>query len=444
MSNTYDDQVKQKSREQLKGFIERNLLTFRRPKDVTVVCFPGAEVEGEEGLEIKEVYDRLGIPRSNIVGIEGDPEIAERLRNADLGIVVESGKDLDYFKRTDRQFDVISLDYTGYRDGSKWQALHQIAGRQLLYGNGILCTNYSARRETRESQAQMLALQADSIICAENEQQKLAELENLIKRFEDGEKLDLGELRDTLTYRTLSIMRMGTSALEGINLLTTHPNYKLAQERLLEIEENKKNNLFSRFNLSHRYDSGMEDRGASHPLSFLYRELHINLLTDFVARKNGITKNLANFFVHYLVDQEMKTQVPRAIERCSYISNKNATMEMDLIAFTSTERVYRKLRDNVLYNQENGDLTVTNINKKKLLEIGQKIRDQQEFVVPERTFLGSSWKPPERINKDGAIDLLRSGCSPKEIFEIYRGFSIGQLAAFKAHYVTMGKMEKVK
>ena len=32
----------------------------------------------------------------------------------------------------------------------------------------------------------------------------------------------------------------------------------------------------------------------------------------------------------------------------------------------------------------------------------------------------------------------------KEIFEIYRGFSIGQLAAFKAHYVTMGKMEKVK
>ncbi len=82
------------------------------------------------------------------------------------------------------------------------------------------------------------------------------------------------------------------------------------------------------------------------------------------------------------------------------------------------------------------------IKGKKLLKIWQEIREEKNFKMPERIHLGSSWKPPkrkERISKKKAIELLRGGFSPKEIVECFSGFTKRQLAAFKAHYVTMGK-----
>jgi len=442
---TYKDPVKQKSREKQREFIAKNLLSFKKPKDVRVVCFPGAEAEGEEALEVKEIYDSLGIPRQNIVGLEADPERAKRLRKAELGIIVEQKLDLDFFKETGRQFDIISLDYTGYRDESKWQALHQIAGRQILYGNGILCTNYSANRESKKYQKQLFLLQQDLVLHDEENGNKPKSLEQEIKSFIKGEKdLDLKKIRDALTYRTLMIMRMGTSALKGIKLLTTHQNYDEAQKVLKKFEEEEKETdpLLVNFCLENRYESGMGNAGHSHPLSYLYRKMNMELLGNFIMKNNGINKNLANFFVDYLVEKEMKAQYPKNIERYSYISNKNTRMEMDLISFMSAERFYKKFNNNVIYNPETGKLTLINLNNKKLFEIWKEVRKQKHFDVPERIYLGSSWESPkrkERISKGDAIDLLRSGCSPAEISECYRGFTKMQLAAFKAHYITMGK-----
>jgi len=48
---TYNDPAKQRSREKLLEFIKKHL-SFRKPRDLRVVCFPGAEVEGEEALEV--------------------------------------------------------------------------------------------------------------------------------------------------------------------------------------------------------------------------------------------------------------------------------------------------------------------------------------------------------------------------------------------------------
>lgn len=442
--NTYNDPIKQESREKQRNFIERNLLSFKKPKEVNVVCFPGAEIDGEEALEVKEVYDALGIPRLNIVGLEADSEKADRLRNANLGITIENKLDLDFFKNTSKKFDIISLDYTGYRDEPKWQTIHLIAGRQLLYGNGILCTNYSARRESLKYQAQMLTLQADSILGSNDEDTQLDSLESLISEFQNGKKMNLSELRDALTHRTLMIMRMGTSALKSINLLTTHPAYDMAQAELKKIEEKSvKESKYACFYLKNRYDSGMENKGATHPLSCLYRDLHMELLSEFIKERNGITKNLASFLTNYFVDLEIQGQFPRTIERYSYVSNKNATMEMDLIAFTSTDRLYRKLNGKVSYDTKSGKITIGNIKGKRLFKIWEEIYNQKHGInVPERIYLGSSWKPAQRkekISKDDAIDLLRNGCTPQEVAECYKGYSKMQLAAFKAHYVTMGK-----
>ena len=61
----HDDWAKTKSRDLVRLMIERTLLKFRRPKDIRVLCFPGIDAE-----EIIQVYDSLGIPRSNVVGVE--------------------------------------------------------------------------------------------------------------------------------------------------------------------------------------------------------------------------------------------------------------------------------------------------------------------------------------------------------------------------------------
>ena len=97
MDKSYNDSIKQKSREKLKEFIARNLY-FKRPKDIRVVCFPGAEKIGEEAIEVKEIYDPLGIPRENILGLEFDKSRFERLKSANLGINLVNSLDWKFFE----------------------------------------------------------------------------------------------------------------------------------------------------------------------------------------------------------------------------------------------------------------------------------------------------------------------------------------------------------
>ena len=78
----------------------------------------------------------------------------------------------------------------------------------------------------------------------------------------------------------------------------------------------------------------------------------------------------------------------------------------------------------------------------KLHRIVHHLQTLSVLQLPHRIHLGSSYEPPkrkERITREQAVDLLRDGVSTAEIVNCYRGFSIMQLAALKAHYVTMGK-----
>lgn len=435
MAKSYNDPVKQKARERQREFIKRNL-SFRNPRDINVLCFPGAETDGEEAIEVREIYDQLGIPRKNIVGLEADREKASRLERANLGIMVENSLDLDYFRETKNQFDIISLDYTGYRDESRWQVLHEIAGRQILRGCGLLCTNYSARRETKQNQAQMLALQVDRYIFG-GEEQRINSLEQEIEMFSQEGKINLSEMRDNLTYRTMAILGMGTSALKGIDLLTTYPNYNQVQEALSRAQEQGEitPGKVDNFHLSHGYESGI-DNNVTNPLCYLYRVVHLDHLSNFIAERNGFTKNMARFITDMLVEREMGSQFKRDMERYSYISNKNFTMEMDLISVISAERIYKKFRGNLFYNPKTGKVTIRKMNRNEFCDAWEETRKKRRPKIPERIHLGSSWVPPKRkqkLSEEQARELLEAGFSCKEIAEEYRGFTTMQLAGMKAH-----------
>src|SRR5204862_348573 len=96
------------------------------------------------------VYDPLGIPRKNIIGLEYDREKAERLTKAGLGISVVCSSDLDFFKKINQTFTIISLDYTGQKTWRERDVERYIAGRGLLENTGIFMANHSVRRESEK------------------------------------------------------------------------------------------------------------------------------------------------------------------------------------------------------------------------------------------------------------------------------------------------------
>ena len=104
------DPAKEKWREAWYQFIRKHRHYLKgSPKDWQVVFFPG-----EEALEL-ELYDRLRIPRENLLGLEIDPKVWERLRKKRLGIRL-TDEPLDarvFFEQTDEKFDIVNLDYEG-------------------------------------------------------------------------------------------------------------------------------------------------------------------------------------------------------------------------------------------------------------------------------------------------------------------------------------------
>src|SRR3989344_1300766 len=121
-----NDWAKSKSRELIKDMVSRTLLTFRKPHDLKVLCFPGIDAQ-----EVFEVYDPLNIPRQNIVGIEREPSIASELERKKLGIQVIRSTLEDYVtNQRDIDFDVISLDFIGPYSEQQIITLDQIVRKQ--------------------------------------------------------------------------------------------------------------------------------------------------------------------------------------------------------------------------------------------------------------------------------------------------------------------------
>lgn len=151
---SYNDPAKQQARMKLKDFIEKHLLTHKKPQELRVLCFPGAEQDGEEALEVKEIYDTLGIPRKNITGLEMDPTRAQRLHDSDLGIDIVQENDLEFLlELKDRtQWDIVCLDYTSYLHAEHSLVFAYLVKDQRLAARNVICTNFLGQRENRGAQ----------------------------------------------------------------------------------------------------------------------------------------------------------------------------------------------------------------------------------------------------------------------------------------------------
>ena len=464
MVQTYNDPVKQAAREKLSVFIRKKILPFRNPTGINVVCFPGAEIPGEEALEVKKVYDSLGIPRENIVGLEEDPVLAKRLEEANLGICVVNDLDINYFRNTQEKFDIISLDYTGQQTDDRLKALEVIIGRSLLNNYSILCTNYMAKRESKDMQKLLFHKfsrygldQNGTLISREKEDGRISELEGILQ----GGSLDLKSVKNAITYEIIRILKLGKRNIEDLEILRRMPyTEQIIQDVKEQLTSLRKTEQFAREKrilieagifTSDEFDKLHTDPPIN--TNNIQNNL-INGLSCYVAEcfaqneKFEIPSETADSIAFLLASQENKPYFPVNMERYSYNSNKNALMFTDMLFLDQMKKEFDKLNDVVYAETSPFRIKLNPMHKslrklfRSLLNIQNAFAKAEAASVPERVYLGSSWKPPkrkEKISKEAAIDLLRAGCSPTEISECYSGFTKMQLAAFKAHYVTMGK-----
>ncbi len=432
METTYIDPAKSVSRDRIREFIGRN---YARPSKLSVLCFPGAEAQGQEALEVKEVYDPLNIPRENITGLEYDKKKAHRLQDAGLGIEAVCTDDISFLQQTNRTFDIISLDYTSNFGGRQRYAIDLIAGRKLLGKRGTLITNYYGAREGKFASQDLLFV----------EQLRASGL-----GYDDFAKDPAGTL-DKMEAQDVKIKNARSYGIQsGIFSSLTWGEGALDPFKLEPLSKNAagfRGYINDLAQAQGEEGLKMEGRDFYEKLarSAFYRGKTWGEMIDSAKRKN-----LSPDFMYHLWMFVMKSYYLKDHTAYSYISNKGSPMLMDC---WQVEDSRTRIRDDFYTFQGPGKiLTLAGHSHKKCAKLLKKREDFVEeafgqqaafFRNPKREFLGSSYKPGARkkkldkVTKEDAIELLADGIPVREIVETFSGFTEHQLRAFKAH-ITMG------
>ncbi len=449
--SSYNDPAKQKSREKLREFIAKHVISRKSASDVTVACLPGAESIAEAALEVKEVYIPLGIRPENIVGIEADPEVYARLREANLGIEL-TGKpefDIDFFKRTDKRFDVVSLDYKGMQTDERLEATHKLVQRRILADEAILCTVYAAKREPKKLQKQygLSGLFGENIQIIPED--VFSELRN--GNFNEAVRKSNIGMRDGITHRSIGALHNGQFPIKQSNDDAAREELRETPEAIVQLirhalthdTERTAHEVSTALKTVHPRRAQLEEViGVSndyHCLTIVGDRIYAKLskdkeiakvfrqMSEVVGRKHPerlardrqeLIYNLTRAVIN-MVAQPYRVS---AIERYRYGSNKNMNMDMDLLAVESKPSWSTRVRAIVAF--ENGALR-TNPYAMNLKKFALTLAQASDGIpacitkLPEREYLGSSFQRKKTIAFADIVDLKQSGVPLEEIADAY-------------------------
>ena len=443
---TYNDPIKAKSREKLYEFIKRNL-HFKDPKEMKVMCFPGAENKGEEALEVKEVYDRLGIPRENIYGVEYSYKKAKRLEKSNLGIKVYNIDAIDFFKETEEKFDIISLDYTGNFGDSEFQTLQEIIFNRCLNKNSILATNFFGARENLRTQISLLLESSLAGHCYGDDTQFKNLDETLTNLITKENKPDLSKIRDGISVTIYGLLGSGKYC-KGItedHILFKSPVKDVADSRLKSIIQKTLDNKdetrerleeIIKQNKSIGLTTISEVAGLPlHSHGNLWANIQRQTLSEYLSKVLNCDFNIAKGLVYLLEARYSGGHFMEENKRYRYISNKNCPMIMDLFYVRSYDNVLKNIDSIFSINPEGVNFNPFKISSSRLNTILRQILRYIDNSIgikfPEREFLGGSYNR-ERLSREELIYLIESGVPSEEILETYPRHKKMEIAGVKA------------
>ncbi len=341
---SYNFAIKAKYRQLWKEFIHQRIPNKRKARErLQVACFPG-----HEGLEVLEVYDRLGIPRSNIVGIEGNPGSADELKSLDLGIEVYNGDAVDFFASTSRKFHIVNLDYQGYMGLDASTTIGLLVGRPVLQDRALVGTNFLRKREHDSGEMYKrvllgnaeLSVAANSILddyvigkdprdCSVQKAKK--QLEAIAHLVQKSELKEYAE--DAITQGLVGMFNMGSIQVNipemarAMAAATQDPRTDgVVREFDAEEDPRKRNHLL-----------------ASAEFTSFYAAVIANIVTDLTNNSNApieYAKPLAQIFF----DSMIGTYHVRSHASGKYVSEKRAPMVFDFFEVSNLRKYREKVK----------------------------------------------------------------------------------------------------
>lgn len=440
---SYEDPIKEKSRERSRLFIKKHVLSYKPPRDVRVLCFPGAEQDGQEALEVKSIYDPLGIPRKNILGIEIDRTRYERLCRAGLGIELVHCSDIDLLKDAkarSRTWDVINLDHTSCFNQSRFYGIHIIAGDGLLGNRGVLVTNFMAKRENRATLDEFRHAIPFAKCKSEQETEDLISGRNLLGDI-NNQNLNLSEDRSKIiSTRIACAFLCGRSGLHADfykRFFDVETFFRLYEEAAASEPDMQYNLDLVKGTRRNRGEEMLSIRDIS---LGLYKVLADQLL------KSGM--DMEQFALFYLLNNNVYLLEDH--EAYSYVSNSGSPFFQDIFSFNNYHYKLDPFRDFFDVSNRGGVPVIEVLPHaksprqydhidKKARALARQLWIQRDSarnrMLKDRLFLGSSSRPV--LTKGRAIEELLAGATIEQIQQKYRGWENKPLAQWKAH-VTMG------
>jgi hypothetical protein len=334
MPKSYIDPDKQLSRVMLLNFIRKYWQKLSNYADeMRVICLPGAENEGEEALEVIEIYDQLKIPRQAIFGFEKDAKRCQRLVNANLGINVFNMDVLDFLRNYQgEQFNIVSLDLTCKKNPDINRIIFQLVGKQLLSKFSVLMINTYGTRENMEQN--YLKFQAGynrglgPQIMTQLTSTKDGNFELLSEHFSkiNPHQFELGEARDLFTKDIIRSLALGRYALdqEFDDLIKAYPYAKTYGQEC---------------------EARLIAKGAPKAaFGLIVEAFHKEKMLDHLQKLfNRLDYQQCFWILEYLSPLFAGTYFVRQIERFKYVSNSHAPMEMDIFLTENCLDYYKRI-----------------------------------------------------------------------------------------------------
>jgi len=457
---TYNFDMKRKYHGKLEEFIAH---TLRRKlgdpatrKYLKVACFPG-----HEGLEVLNVYDRLGIERENIVGIEADEEAADELEALNLGIRIFRGLDYEFFEQEHEgfptRFDVVNLDYQGYMDDNKCYTLKLLVGRPVLKPVSVLGTNFLGKREVDHrygaavnnlsiSHLNRLLLEAD----AKRDEGEIRRLSEEIEKIVDfAQEAKIGDARsDGITTSIINILGAGKDPVELLPIKRELINSSSSSSSSGESVKTFKTFL-------KRYDAATTQRERTEILwsaenimlsDLLMAEIQAIVRQSQIANVMPSVGESADAVACYLLQPLLGFHKAVRLYRGKYISDNGAPMLFDLFHVMRYDvTAWEKRPEVAVYDGRVGVyLPVEPVEIVQFVANVFRPQARTKFppiaeFLPSRELLGSSYGTKQKkvgggleiITRLEALELLGADCTPEEIAECYKRFTVDELDGLK-------------
>jgi hypothetical protein len=467
------DAGKRRARKRLRLFVKKRV--FNR-KSAHVLCMPG-----EYGIEIEDVYRKLGFRDCNIFGVERHAKAAKAIQERYPGIYVHHGDLLDFVRQYEGPpFDVVSLDYCGKATVEKLKPLALLSAFNLMAPKCVVHFNVMAGRERKEVQttlrnsyARILfdkrlhkgepipagdLTQIQGILDEAGEEDLsrvredavtngvLAQSSYLVPAMKVAGRYNLKECTGSMIHVPVGAQVM--DSIEGGERSVVIHNAKLVEKDLMAVATAIKHEAIQSVNKTLR---------EARVTEYLKAEVRAKM-PDFDA--SVIDYHFGRDLVMFFYDKHGEAHLPVDLERYSYISESGRRMITDLVLFRSFEKELASIPNPIFPADpdegEKGDHRfclywpetykdnpagwiqwLKRIHNRYATKVAQYCKSLPEHW-PERIDLGGGTVTmTEEKVKARVVEYIKAGRDNEYILRKFPTLKKGSLAAIRAH-VTMG------